>query len=877
MTSFRPAGDKAWNYVRENEKLSPFLFWMPQGPNLFECCVRQGWQAKTATNMDDGSYRTKDLFEPHPTIPQAWKYIARLDDTIVLVNGEKFGPVATEGTIRSSKLVTEAVVFGAQQPYLGVLVVPSQATAGKSPSEVLDAIWPVVDAAQQGNDSFAKISREMIVILPHGIDYPRTDKGSVIRQAFYKTFAKEIETAYDISNSSSEDAREMSDAELRQYLRVAISKALPEAEFDDDSDFFGMGLDSLQAIQIRSGVMRSVKVANKLTQNVVFDHPSISKLSAYLLGSTSAATGSVSVEAEMQALVEKYGDFTPRVQTNGESVVVTGATGSLGAHIVAKLVKDPTVNKVYCLVRAKDAASASKRTSESMMLRKVYHDLTLSERRKIVSYPSDFSRADLGLDAAAYREVSSSLRAVIHSAWSVNFNLQLSSFERDNIAGVKNLITLCQSGAAAFNFCSSVSAVARHPDTDGPVPEIVPKPEWAQGMGYAQSKSVAENMCAKAAAQAGVPVRVLRIGQIVADTAHGVWNATEGVPMVIQTALTVGALPLLREDPSWLPVDVVAQGVAEIALSDAQSAFANVANHRTFSWRYDLLPALREAGLEFDEVEPKEWVRRLRESNPDPVLNPPIKLVEFFASKYDKDEFGPSKQYSTSTARAISSTLDEGWGLDRDFVKKFVNQFLSDSWKAKEPTTTGEAPKSVPKTVIVVTGPCGSGKSSLATAISAQLGAPFVEGDSLHSRSAVDSMRGGVALADEHRWPWLARINRRVEEELYELGWDAAVVSCSSLKRSYRDALREIGGSRPESDRPRVVFLDLQCSPETLVSRLAKRGGHYMKAEMVQSQIDAKEGIAGDEADVFPVDAERNLSEVIEESKTFLSHIGLME
>lgn len=88
MTSFRPEGDKAWNYVRENDKLKPYLRWVPRGPNLFECTVTDGWPAKVTSNCDDGSYATKDLFEPHPEIPHAWKYIARLDDTIVLVNGE---------------------------------------------------------------------------------------------------------------------------------------------------------------------------------------------------------------------------------------------------------------------------------------------------------------------------------------------------------------------------------------------------------------------------------------------------------------------------------------------------------------------------------------------------------------------------------------------------------------------------------------------------------------------------------------------------------------------------------------------------------------------------------------------------------------------
>src|SRR5690242_5508058 len=75
MTSFRPAGDKAWNYVRESTKLSPFLHWVLRGSNLFECTVKPGWPSKVASNLPDGSYATKDLFEPHPTIEKAWKYI----------------------------------------------------------------------------------------------------------------------------------------------------------------------------------------------------------------------------------------------------------------------------------------------------------------------------------------------------------------------------------------------------------------------------------------------------------------------------------------------------------------------------------------------------------------------------------------------------------------------------------------------------------------------------------------------------------------------------------------------------------------------------------------------------------------------------------
>jgi long-subunit acyl-CoA synthetase (AMP-forming) len=126
-----------------------------------------GWPAKVASNQPDGSYATNDLFEPHPTVDKAWKYIARLDDTIALVNGEKFNPVMMEGTIRSHKAVTETVVFGSGRPSLGILIVPSPAVQSMSQNEIVDLIWPVIEAANRTAEAYAIISREMIHILPH--------------------------------------------------------------------------------------------------------------------------------------------------------------------------------------------------------------------------------------------------------------------------------------------------------------------------------------------------------------------------------------------------------------------------------------------------------------------------------------------------------------------------------------------------------------------------------------------------------------------------------------------------------------------------------------------------------------------------------------
>jgi aryl carrier-like protein len=310
MTSFRPPGDTAWNYVREHEKLSPFLKWVPRGPNLFECCVLEGWPSKVASNQPDGSYATKDLFEPHSTIPKAWKYIARLDDTIVLVNGEKFNPVHTEGTIRSNRNVAEAVIFGVGRPYLGILIVPAEPLANKSDEEVIGVLWPSIVSACSTIEAYARISKNMVKVLPYEIEYPRTDKGSVIRQAFYKAYAELINDAYDTADIGTQPLARLSVTELRGFLRQKLQDMiLKESTFTDDTDFFSIGLDSLQALQLRSEILQKVDLdGHSLGQTVVFDHPAIGKLSKYLynLGSGKSDGEDKAVEVQMNDLIERY-------------------------------------------------------------------------------------------------------------------------------------------------------------------------------------------------------------------------------------------------------------------------------------------------------------------------------------------------------------------------------------------------------------------------------------------------------------------------------------------------------------------------------------------------------------------------------------------
>lgn len=134
-------------------------------------------------------------------------------------------------------------------------------------------------------------------------------------------------------------------------------------------------------------------------------------------------------------------------------------------------------------------------------------------------------------------------------------------------------------------------------------------------------------------------------------------------------------------------------------------------------------------------------------------------------------------------------------------------------------------------------GVSGSGKSTVGAALARRLQVPFMDADTLHPAANIAKMTAGEPLTDDDRYPWLQTVG----------GWLAdhrggGVMSCSALKRQYRDQLR--------AHCPRVQFLHLRGSPELIGDRLAGRPGHFMPAALLRSQFDALEPLGPDEAGV---------------------------
>jgi gluconokinase len=134
-------------------------------------------------------------------------------------------------------------------------------------------------------------------------------------------------------------------------------------------------------------------------------------------------------------------------------------------------------------------------------------------------------------------------------------------------------------------------------------------------------------------------------------------------------------------------------------------------------------------------------------------------------------------------------------------------------------------------------GVAGCGKTTVGERLAAALGWPFEEGDRFHPQANIEKMSAGMALQDADRWPWLTILAGRIAD--MEAAGRSSLLSCSSLKRAYRDLLR--------TGAPRVRFLHLHGARAVLADRLAARKGHFFPPDLLDSQLATLEPLAPDE------------------------------
>ena len=213
------------------------------------------------------------------------------------------------------------------------------------------------------------------------------------------------------------------------------------------------------------------------------------------------------------------------------------------------------------------------------------------------------------------------------------------------LIAIRNLIQLTlhchRPTPPSLLFCSSTASVLG-PKASPPIPEMISTdPSTASPLGYSRSKWVAEAICSRAHANTRLRnyIAVLRIGQLCGDTQSGVWNVTEAWPLMLSSVQVTNSLPDLDEPLSWLPVDLAAKAVLQIAarkpLVHADGAHIPVYhilnNDQSARWS-DLLRWMRNVAALFETVPAKQWIQQLESLEGDAAKHPARKLLGLWKS-----------------------------------------------------------------------------------------------------------------------------------------------------------------------------------------------------------------------------------------------------
>lgn len=563
-----------------------------------------------------------------------------------------------------------------------------------SDDELLNLLKGEVGRLNNHSQDHARIPFHMLIPVPYQ-DQPleKSSKGTIIRRAAESRFEDVINHAY--SAQDSDQTLEVSDQVLSQHLIGLIQSLTGQtAELTEDMDLFSYGVDSIACMQLRTRLRQLIpNLEEQLPMSIVEDCGSIGRLTEYVLRKRhgESEAGEEDDGQLMLDMVERYSSFKrpgldasangPLEESASSSIVVlTGATGALGAHILSLLQKATTVTTVYCLVRGADEMAARERINKALKQRGLISLGPVgTSNDKVKVLPAQLGDEHLGLDDETYGHLAKKATLIVHVAWTVNFRLKLRSFEKDNIAGVRNLVNLglkaSREQPPRFLYCSSTAAIMNSaPDDTGKLPETVTAtPSSASPLGYSRSKWVAEQICLRAHEQTELRgrVAVVRVGQLTGDSTTGVWNTKEAWPMMLSTARLIHCLPDLGEEPlDWLPVDIAAKAFLEAAdtlQGNVSMPVYHVLNpHQTPTWRQMLAWLQKRENLQV--VTPKEWVERLEGSADS--NHSALKLLGLWKESYGSEsaESDTRRQFSTTETRKSVSVLREVRPLDEEYI-----------------------------------------------------------------------------------------------------------------------------------------------------------------------------------------------------------------
>ncbi|MGR3934131.1 non-ribosomal peptide synthetase [Streptomyces sp. BRA346] len=437
----------------------------------------------------------------------------------------------------------------------------------------------------------------------------------------------------------------------------------------DSTDFFAEGGNSLLAAQ---AVTRTIAALGLTAEHFA---PLLQRLlAAPSLAAYRAATGTLppgpddrtQPDYEAEARIELNVGAGPAAApqpTRARHVLLTGATGFVGAFLLERLLRD-TDATIHCPVRAADGPQAMRRIHATMQR----FGLRLGEPGRVRPLPAELGRPGLGMAPGVLDGLADDVDLIVHAAAHVNFLYPYQQLREANVEAVRSLIDLAAGRRIPVHYVSTTAVLSgsgaggvRHVDESTPLshPELI-------SMGYAETKWVAERMLGHAA-EAGLPVTIHRPYEITGHSRTGAWNTSTAICAVFDAIAHMGSAPAVPLPLDLVPVDTVTDAIVGIATRLPHlGGVVHLTNPRPARLG-DMVDRMRAAGYAIEDVSYPEWTAALVDHvrrNPEAPIAP---FVPLFVTAANEADHSVKELYFDTVFPDIARTrTDQIWPAWRD-------------------------------------------------------------------------------------------------------------------------------------------------------------------------------------------------------------------